>query len=67
MTLSCLQESCECVWSLAKYSWIYNWDITKKKCLDFGDLDLIFKVTAVENLKILWCGMEWENTVTCII
>ena len=29
---------------------IYNWGITKN-WLDFGDLDLIFKVTAVENWK----------------
>ena len=31
---------------------IYSWDITKNQ-LDFDDLDLIFKVTAVEKLKIL--------------
>ena len=30
---------------------MYNWDITKKHS-DFGDLDLIFEVTAVEKLKI---------------
>ena len=29
--------------------WINNWDITKT--IDFGDLDLIFKVTVVEKLK----------------
>ena len=33
------------------FSWIWNWDISKY-WLDFGDLDLIFKVTAVEKLKI---------------
>ena len=31
---------------------MYNWDITENLILDFGDLDLIFKVTAVEKLKI---------------
>ena len=42
------------------------WDITKK-CLDFGDLDLIFKVTAVEKLKIQgwWTSVFSENTITC--
>ena len=30
---------------------MYNWDTTKN-VLDFGDLDLIFKLTAVEKLKI---------------
>ena len=29
-----------------------NWDITKN-LLNFGDLDLLFKVTVVEKLKIL--------------
>ena len=37
-------------WILTKFSWIYNWDITKNR-VDFGD-DLIFKVTAVAKLKI---------------
>ena len=36
-------------WILTKFSWIYNWDITKN-CLDFHDLYLIFKVTAVEKM-----------------
>ena len=35
---------------------IYNWDITKN-WLNLGDLDLIFKVTAVEKLKIHSGGM----------
>ena len=30
---------------------MYNWD-QMKVCLNFGDVDLIFKVTAVEKLKI---------------
>ena len=44
---------------------MYNWDITKN-CLDFGDLDLIFKVTAGEKLKIQdWStSVFFENTVT---
>ena len=34
---------------------IYNWDVTKN-LLDFGGLDQIFKVTAVEKLKIYCSG-----------
>ena len=34
-------------WILTKFSWMYHLDITKN-WLDFGNLDLIFKVTAVE-------------------
>ena len=49
-----------------KFSWLCNWDITKN-WLDFGDLDLIFKVTAVEKLKILWhflvCTISSEPVV----
>ena len=37
---------------------MYNWDI--KNLLDSGDLDIIFKVTAVEKLKIL----GWGTSVT---
>ena len=52
VTLSCL---CNILWTsgwiLTKFSWLYNWDIAKN-WLDFGGLDLIFKVTAVEKLKI---------------
>ena len=65
MTLSCqhsiLWTFC---WILAKFSWIYNWDTTKN-WLDFGDLDLISKVTAVEKLKIRSWGTAVfsENTV----
>ena len=36
-------------WILTKFSWMCNWDI-RKDWLDFGDPDLIFKVTAVEKL-----------------
>ena len=39
---------------------VNNWDITKN-WLDFGDYDLIFKVTAVEKLKIL------RHFLICII
>ena len=50
-------------WILTKFSWIYNGDI--KKSLDLGDLDPIFKVTAVEKLKIHgWkTSVSSENTV----
>ena len=50
-----------------KFSWIYYWDITKN-CLDFGDLDLIFKVTAVEKLNIHSGGTSVfsENTVISV-
>ena len=52
VTLSCLHNILwACGWILTKFSWTYNWNITKN-WLDFGDLDLIFKVTAVEKLKI---------------
>ena len=55
-------------WVLTKFSWIYNMDIPKNR-LDFGDLDLIFKVTAEEKLKIR--GRETyvfsKNTVTSSI
>ena len=48
-----------------KFSWIYNWDITKN-WIDFGELDLIFKVTAVEKLKIHGWGTSVfsENTIS---
>ena len=52
MTLSCLRNI---LWSsggiLTKFSRIHNWDITKN-WLDFGNLDIIFKVTAIQKLKI---------------
>ena len=38
-------------WILTKFSWVYNWDITKT-WLDFGDIDLIFKVSVIEKLEI---------------
>ena len=44
-------------WILTKFSWIHNWDITKN-CSDFRDLDLIFKDTAVEKLKICDTGRD---------
>ena len=53
-------------WILNKFSLIYNWDKTKN-WLNFGDLDLIFKFSAVEKLKISrWIGTSVfsENTVT---
>ena len=54
MTLSCLHNILwTSGWILTKFSWICNWDITQKK-IRLVDLDLIFKVTAVEKLKILW-------------
>ena len=55
-------------WILTKYSRIYTWDITKNE-LDYGNLDLISKVTIVEKLKIhvgerLFLS---ENTITSYI
>ena len=50
IALSCLHNI---LWTggyiLTKFSWIYNWDITKN-WLDFGDIDLIFKITVVERV-----------------
>ena len=48
-----------------KFSWVYNWDITKN-WIDFGDLHIIFKVTVVERLKIHGCetSVFSENIVT---
>ena len=55
-TLSCLYNMfwINC-WNLNIFSWIHNWDITKNWS-DFGDFDLMFKVTAVEKLKIYGWG-----------
>ena len=52
-------------WILTKFSWIYNWDITKN-WPDFNALDLIFKATEWEKLKIHGWGTSVfsENTVT---
>ena len=66
MTFSCLHNILwTSGWILTKFSWLYNLDVTKN-WLDFGDLDLIFKVTAVEKLKIRGWGTSVfsENTVT---
>ena len=38
-------------------------DITEN-WFDFGDIDLIFKVTAVENVDIQYCFFFSENTDT---
>ena len=65
-TRSCLHNILwTSVWILTKFVWIYNWDITKN-WFDFGDLDLIFSVTAEEKLKIHGEGTSVfsENTVT---
>ena len=67
ITLSCLHNNLwTSDWILTKFLWIYNWDITKD-WLDFDDLDLIFKDTVVEKLKIEGGGtsVSSENTVTC--
>ena len=75
MTLSCLHNFLWTNgWILTKFSWISNWDITKN-WIDFCDLDLIFKVTAVEKLKIawgvwgpgVWTSIFSENTVTACV
>ena len=46
---------------------MYNRDITKN-LLDFGNLDTIFKVTALEELKICGFGTSVfsENTFTSL-
>ena len=51
-----------------QFSRTYNWDIAKN-LLDFGYLDLIFKITAAEKLKILLGTSSnfSENTVTSLI
>ena len=41
-------------WILTKFAWICNWNITKN-CLNFDDLDLIFKVTAVKKKPWKFC------------
>ena len=59
--------SCEpVVGFLPNFSWIYNWDITKN-WLDFGYLDLIFKVTAIEKLKILGVGRPLFSLKTLLL
>ena len=71
ITLSCLYILWTSGWILTKFSWIYNWNRTINS-LNFGDLGLIFMVTAVEKLKIHggggggggWTSVFCENTVT---
>ena len=66
VTLSCLHNILwTSGWIPTKFSWIYNLIITKN-WLDFGDPDLIFKVTAVEKLKIHGMGTSVcsENIVS---
>ena len=59
MRLSCLHNILWISgWILTKFSWIYSWDQTKN-WLDLCDLDIIFKVTAIEKLKILWHFLVW--------
>ena len=49
MTISCVHDiSWSSDWNFTKLAWIYHWD-KLKSWLDFGDLDLIFKV--FEGLK----------------
>ena len=65
VTLSCLYNIFwTSGWILTQFSWLYNWNITKNWS-DLGD-DLIFKVTAVEKLKIHSWGTSGfsDNTVT---
>ena len=68
VALSCLHNILwTSSWILTKCSWIYNRGITKNWS-DFGDLDLIFKVTAVEKLKTWWgTSVFSENTVTSFL
>ena len=43
-------------WIPTKFSWIYNWDITKN-WLDFGDIHLFFKV--IENSQGVGGWLGW--------
>ena len=65
VTLSCLHNILwTSGWILTKFSWIFNWDITKNR-IEFGDLDLLVKVTAAEKpWKFLIAWHFSENTVT---
>ena len=49
-------------WIHSKYSWIYNWGITKN-WLEFSGLDPIFKVTAVEKTENSWLGRRGWGSV----
>ena len=69
LTLSCLHHILWISGSiLTKVSWVYNLYITKNS-LDFGDLDQIFKVTAVEKLKIYDRGhlFSWKTVLLVFI
>ena len=62
VTLPCLHDiSWTGGWILIKCAWMYYWDMTKS-WLGFGDLDLIFKVTAGLKLPNLS-----PNMLVCII
>ena len=52
-------------WMLTKFTQIYHW-VGEKRCLDFGDLDSIFKVTGglklLENSLSAFCLLkEWMD------
>ena len=71
VTLSCLHNILwTSGWILIKFSWIYNWVITKN-WLDFIELGLIFKITTVEKLKILRdffvCAISYEPVVWVLL
>ena len=53
-------------WILTKFPWIYNLDITKNWS-DFGDLDLIFKVTTVEKLNIHGWGHLFSLKIPLLV
>ena len=65
VTLSCLHDiSWTSGWILTKFAWMKHWDMIKS-WLGFGDLDLIFKVTAglkLPNLspKVFVCTISHE-------
>ena len=57
MTISCTHYiSWTNEWNFTKLAWIHHWD-KFKSWLDFGDLDLIFKVTG---------GLRWKFLVPVI-
>ena len=56
ITLSCMHNILwTSRWILTKFLWIYNWD--NKELFRFGDLDPIFKVTALEKTE----NLRWEE------
>ena len=68
VTLSCLHDiSGTGGWILTNFAWMQHWDMMKS-WLCFGDLDLIFKVTArlklpILSQKVILCTISRELVV----